>query len=396
MPLYAGVCETNITPWIGTQMTGYGWVPQTSLAIHDELYARAIVLDDGDRRVCLLTADILGVSVSLADEIRTLVARATRTVKAAVMLNCSHTHGGPHTGVSVVGAPDAQYLYALIQKLVGVATQAAGLLVPIHLTYGETSTQIGVNRRLPTPDGKTILAPNYSGAVLPLTQNLIVNGADGRTLAMLFSHACHPTTLDARNRNITGDWPGAAVAHLKRKFQKEGADSGIHESALPLFLQGCCGDIDPVRRGDWEAMEENGRQIAESAHAARWNAHGRLDETLSFAETTLQLPVLSSAGDSGARTLPFSIQRLTLGGVSFLGFPAEMFVQYALDYRTRNNASVFLLGNTNGCLGYFPTTEEHHRGGYEIDEAHQYYGKPSFSPECEALVRDAIHSMLAG
>ena len=118
------------------------------------------------------------------------------------------------------------------------------------------------------------------------------------------------------------------------------------------------------------------------------------NETLSFEETTLQLPVLPSTGDSEEDALSFSIQRLTLGGVSFLGFPAEMFVQYALDYRTRNSASVFLLGNTNGCLGYFATAEEYHRGGYEIEEAHQYYGKPKFGPDSEPLVREAIHSLL--
>ena len=371
-------------------MTGFGWTPRHSEAIHDDLYGRALVLENGVARLCILTADLLGVPVSLSDRLRDAVASVIGTDKKSVLFNCSHTHGGPHTGVSTVGEPDTHYLYFLTQKLIGAALQASRNLVPAHLTYGETSAQIGVNRRLTLPDGKTILAPNYRGAVLPTVQNLIVNRADGKTMAMLFSHACHPTTIGAGNREITGDWPGAAVSHLKRRFQKEGAESGVLEDAIPFFLQGCSGDIDPARRGDWEAMRENGEQIAEAAHAARWNAHGRLDETLFANEAKLALPVIE--GDRS--DTPFELQRLDLGGVSLIGFPAEIFAQTALDLRELSPASAFYLGNTNGCLGYLGSAEEFQRGGYEIEEAHKYYGAPQFSPEAEFFLRAAVTELM--
>ena len=395
MPLFSGVCETNITPPIGTQMTGYGWTPQTCNAVHDELYARALVIDDGFTRLALITADLLGLPEELVGMIRQGVANELGTHVSCVMICCSHTHGGPHTGVSAIGAPDPFIETLLLRKLIGVAKQAASLLVPVHLTYGESSAQIGVNRRRTLSDGNTLLEPNYSGAVAPIVQTLIVNGANGKTLAMLFSHACHPTTLEGENRGVTADWPGAAAAALKRKFQKEGAENGIEQNAIPFFLQGCCGDIDPVRRGSWEAMEENGAQIAEAAHAARWSAHGRLEETLSAQEITLALPTLSKDSSIASPDLPFAIQRLTLGGVSFIGFPAEVFVRYQNDFRSQSSAPLFLISCTNGCLGYLPTADEYPRGGYEIEEAHRYYGKPMFAPECERIVREGVAELLS-
>ncbi len=394
MSLFAGVCETNITPPIGTQMTGYGWAPHACFAIHDELYARALVVDDGFTRVVLITADLLGLPEAMAKTIRQSVAEELGTDVSGVMICCSHTHGGPHTGVSTVGTPDPFIETLIIRKLVGAAKQASSSLVPVHLTYGESSAQIGVNRRKTLPNGFATLEPNYAGAVAPIVQTLIVNGANGKTLAMLFSHACHPTTLEGENRSVTADWPGAAVAALKKRFQKEGAENGIEQYALPFFLQGCCGDINPVRRGSWEAMEENGAQIAEAAHAARWSAHGRLEEVLSAEEITISLPTLSDDPSVVPPEVQFKIQRLSLGGVSLIGFPAEMFVRYQNDFRAMSAAPLFLISCSNGCLGYMPTADEYGRGGYEIEEAHRYYGKPMFAPESEERVRRGVEGLL--
>lgn len=394
MPLFAGVCETNITPPIGTQMTGYGWVPQTCLSIHDELFARALVIDDGFTRLVLITADLLGLPETMVKMIRQTVSEELETDASSVMICCSHTHGGPHTGVSAIGTLDPFIKTLIIRKLTGAAKQASLSLVPVHLTYGESSAQIGVNRRKTLPAGRTVLGLNYAGVVAPIVQTLLVNGANGKTLAMLFSHACHPTTLEAENRSVTADWPGAAVAALKRRFQKEGAENGIEQHAVPFFLQGCCGDINPVRKGSWEAMEENGEQVAEAAHAARWSAHGRLEEVLSAEEITISLPTLSDEPSVAPTDCPFTIQLLSLGGVSLIGFPAEMFVRYQNDFRAMSVAPLFLISCSNGCLGYMPTADEYARGGYEIEEAHRYYGKPRFAPECEEIVRRGVEGLL--
>src|SRR5262249_49102804 len=154
------------------------------------------------------------------------------------------------------------------RKLIGAAKQAAENLYPAHLTYGECSAQIGVNRRQTRPAGNTILGLDYGGPVAPTVQTLCVNGADGRTFALLFCHACHPTTMGGENLAIPADWPGAAVAHLKARFRAEAGDSGIAPDALPFGLQGCCGDINPRLRSNWEAVAASGRAIADAAHTA--------------------------------------------------------------------------------------------------------------------------------
>ena len=443
MPLYAGVAETNITPPLDIWLGGYSRRPTGAVGVLDELFARALVLDDGNQRLVLLTADIAAFPPALVAQVRAEIATRLGTVPHAVLLHATHTHNGPHLGTyRAMGTVDAPYVDVLARKLTGVARQAAANLRAAHLTYGESSAQIGVNRRVTNGEGLTVLGANYSGPIAPTVQVLCVNGADGRMFAMLFSHACHPTTLPREELRFSADWPGAAGAALRARFQREAADSGIAEDAVPLFFQGCCGDINPLRRGDREALLDNGRQIATAAHTARWNAHGRLDATLEAAEMTVELPLLPSSSlevcdrqlaeaevhlergrDTGADTgtlrelqaqldwaverralalhpsplptQPFTIQRLRLGGVPLLGFPAEMFVGYQLDFTAQFRAPLLVLGTTNGCWNYLPTADEYARGGYEVEDACKYYGNTMFAPESDPRVREAVARLLA-
>jgi neutral ceramidase len=442
VPLYAGVAETNITPPLDIRLAGYARRSTGAVGVLDELSARALVLDDGKQRLVLVTADVAAFPAAMVTQVRCEIAMRLGTVPQAILLHATHTHNGPHLGVyRAMGPVDAPYVAMLTRKLTGVARQAAAALQPAHLTYGESSAQIGVNRRATDAEGRTVLGANYGAPVVPTVQTLCVNGADGRMFAMLFSHACHPTTLPREELRFSADWPGAAVAALRDRFQREAADSGIAADAIPMFFQGCCGDIDPLRRGDREAVLVNGRQIAEAAHTARWNAHGRLDAVLDAVETTIDLPLLTEssveacdqmaaeatlqlqqAADRGAdpgtlsdlqaqcdwaaerreralqpvqaQTQPFRIQKLMLGGVPLLGFPAEMFSAYQLEFAAQLRAPLLVLGYANGCWNYLPTAVDYARGGYEVESACRYYGNPMFAPASEMRVREAVDRLL--
>ncbi len=389
MPLYSGVCETNITPPPGIWMGGYAARSGAALGVHDELIARAFVVDDGTIRAVIVAADVIAFPFEMSQRIRQEIADALATTPDAVLLNASHTHGSPLTGIyRAMGEPDAAYLSVMERKIIGAAQQAAALLAPCHLTYGVSAAQIGVNRRCTASDGKTALGENYAGAVIPQVQALCATGLDGTLIALLFSHACHPTTMGGENRLYTADWCGAAVSLLAQKFASEANASGSPQPTVPIFLQGCAGDINPLRRGDWGAVRENGRQIAVAADAARWNAHGRLSDTIEAKEITIELPC-----QDGTR-LGFAIQHLALGGIHILGFPGEMFAQYALDFARRTQEPVIALGSTNGCHGYIPTAEEFPRGGYEVVESAEFYQTPRLTPECDPLIREAVNRLL--
>ena len=55
--LQAGFAKVKITPPMGTPMAGY-YFDRISNAVHDDLYAKALVLDDGERRWALVACDL--------------------------------------------------------------------------------------------------------------------------------------------------------------------------------------------------------------------------------------------------------------------------------------------------------------------------------------------------
>src|SRR5689334_882485 len=95
--LRAGAARVEITPPIGIDLTGYLARQNPSDSVRDPLFVRALVLDDGDSQVALVSCDLLGFDRDLVDEIRDRIAAATRIPAPNVMLACTHTHGGPAT-----------------------------------------------------------------------------------------------------------------------------------------------------------------------------------------------------------------------------------------------------------------------------------------------------------
>ena len=95
----AGVSKVCITPPVGTWQGGYGARRHPSVGVHDDLFARALVLagDDGAPAGAVVAVDISGLSHDLADAARRRAGRATGIPAGSIALCASHTHGGPAT-----------------------------------------------------------------------------------------------------------------------------------------------------------------------------------------------------------------------------------------------------------------------------------------------------------
>ncbi len=434
MPLYAGVCETNITPPVGVWMSGYAFRSTGSVGVHDELYARALALTNGRVTLAVISTDLIGLDQDLVARVRSGVEAQLGIPAGAVMVNSTHTHGGPSTcSYNAMGPRDEAYVDVLARKLIGTVKQAVGRMQPASVGFGRAPVQIGVNRRQPM--GGTIrIGANFAGPVDTDVRVLVVRDSRGEPFAAAFSHACHGTTMGGDNLQTTGDWCAAACEAVKR--ETAGA-------VTPLFLQGCCGNINPYPRGTFEHVRAHGDKVGlavleamEGSRAARLAE----PEDLDFEETTIELPLipppareecqarldgarkdleaertggnvgrilhaegmvnfaekqLSLCGqDAEALRTPFLMQRLTVAGHHLLGMPGEVMVQYALDFDRQSRMPVLVLGYTNGVLNYVPTAADYELGGYEVSDAYVYYNSLMFASDCEKLIREAAYDLL--
>jgi len=390
--------EAAITPPVGTPLLG---PTRPSTGVHDGLYARALVLGDGDgTRVALVTLDLIGLDFSLADEVRREVTRATGIT--FVLLNCSHTHSAPFTipwsvtGYAWLQAEGRPWRDNLPGRVTQAVSEAAAGLQEAALSAGRAPAQIGLNRRLPR-DGGVVMAPNPNGTVVPWVDVLRVDDARGRPMALLYSHACHPVAVHAESTLISADFPAFAGQALRERL---GSD------VLPLFAQGCGASLntDPLA-GGFEAAERAGRKLGEAAVAAAEEAAPLPDAALRMASLRLQLPLadwpplaecdrgiahlqarLAGAEDWSVRNtllalrdlreraaraeeqcLRFDLQGVRIGDEwCLVAMPHEVVADYQLWAQAASPAPATMVwGYTNGCESYVPTDADLAQGGYE-------------------------------
>ena len=73
--LKVGVSQVNITPWSDVQVAGAVGVRRQARAVLDPLFARAIVLDNGSKKLCLVSGDLTIVARDASDTIRDTAAQ---------------------------------------------------------------------------------------------------------------------------------------------------------------------------------------------------------------------------------------------------------------------------------------------------------------------------------
>jgi hypothetical protein len=150
--LSIGIGEVNYTPEVGLDMAGnYRGNDYASRGVHDSLYAKAIVVANGQgEKAALLTVDICFIPKESVEMMRAYIASNTTIKPGNVMIMATHTHSGP---VADLDAPKAKEYLARAASAVVVAEKD---LKPGVLSVGRANeARISHNRRLKCKDGTT-------------------------------------------------------------------------------------------------------------------------------------------------------------------------------------------------------------------------------------------------
>ena len=127
--LKAGFSKINITPPLGTTMTGFGnrdW-DHGCEGIHDDLFARALYLNHEGKEVLIMGFDLLFFSRDEADRFRGAIGRILDLSPKDIILNTSHNHTGPKVGTWYYTPPEPYYLLQLESAILKGALEAKTL-----------------------------------------------------------------------------------------------------------------------------------------------------------------------------------------------------------------------------------------------------------------------------
>ncbi|MGH9524739.1 MAG: hypothetical protein ACRD3E_19625, partial [Terriglobales bacterium] len=92
--LRAGAAQVVITPPKGAPMAGY-YVIRIAQGTHDDLYAKAIVFEEGGIKVALAACDVVFLPRDVTEKARQIIAQKTEIAPDHVMISATHDHTGP-------------------------------------------------------------------------------------------------------------------------------------------------------------------------------------------------------------------------------------------------------------------------------------------------------------
>lgn len=373
--LLAGVESLDITPSDPVAMSGFAARTEPSSGTHDPLSVRALVVD----RTALITVDVVGLHEDLCARVR---ASVRRWVDHAI-IHATHTHSGPTSMPGRLGTGlDEDWLTHVESSCVEAVRRAAMSREPVVVSagYGD-DPNIGRNRRRP------------GGPVDDALPVLRLSRPDSTNLALLVSYACHPVVLSAQNSLLSADYPGV----VRRRLE---ASTG----ATALFVTSCAGDINTghaldgrpadLRHRTFARCEDIGRRIADAALRSAPTPGVQLVDA---AHQAVAIPLEQSSPnnpacradlradtppDAASSTWEARVSAFRWGPAVIVALPGEPFSQASLDIRRQLSSIagaeiVAVLGYSDGCPGYFPACDEYALGGYEVEQAHHYYGMPS-------------------
>ena len=405
-----GLAAAPITPEGQIRLSGYASRSEPSTGVLADLYAKAMALQDSDgHRALLITADVIGFPAPFAEAICKQIIEETGLKRHQILLNPSHTHTGPVTGMLEsrgFGLSDEEretvraYSTKLRNRLVDLAVAALADMKPARLSLGSGRAEFVMNRREKTDRGIRlgVNPEGYRDKTVPV---LRVETPEGRLRAVVFGCACHNTTMTGKELRISGDYAGFAQEYIEDE----------HPGVQAMFMIGCAGDANPNPRGTAEIALEHGRalggEVCRVLASELQPVSGPLAVELEWAEAPLaavpsrELIEQMAAGpgylahnatrmlealDAGT-TLPESyptpIAVWQFGDdLTLVALSGEVVSDYVrLVQSALGSKGLWIAGYSNDVFGYLPSKQVIADGGYETRGLFDKIGY--FAPEAE-------------
>lgn len=361
-PLKAGVAQQIITPAMNMWMAGYASRKKPAEGKVQELYAKALALEDvAGKRFVFVTLDLIGILPSLRMRMEEKVQKAYGLPPESILLNASHTHSGPEYRVEKGREKEAQeYTAFLEERMMKVIGDAITDLKPAAVSWSRSRCGFAMNRRLPSPTGYQN-SPNPDGPVDHEVPVLQVVSPEGQARAVLFGYACHNTCLG--EFQYCGDYAGYAQEYLQEN----------RPGFVALFMNGCSGDQNPYpRRGGvvpgltaLDLAKMHGRSLSNAVEVAmqvpKRVVGGRIRAayekvSLDYAPEKKRAPHL------------YPVQVARFGeALTVVALGSETTVDYSIRLKRElsKDSATWVAGYSNDYTGYVPSLRVLKEGGYE-------------------------------
>jgi hypothetical protein len=363
----AGTSRISITPEEPVRMSGYAARTEPFKGVHDDIYASAVVFDNGLIKTCIITADVIGFSHEYVDQTKGMIETETGISAENILITAAHNHGGPTTRAYGGEATEYEvnYVETLQKKMVQIVKDSEGKLQPVKIGVAKGTCKMNVNRRARHAEGGIWLGRNPEGICDDEVGVIRLDNMEGTTIGLLVNWPCHATTGGQENYMITGDWPGAAAREVEKAYP----------DAVVLVSAGASGDINPIYgpNNSFDDIDAIGQTLA--SEVIRISADVK---TYPVKDLTVSNKVIKASGKkTSASRMPdvsldpgpevdIRISSFKIGSTLIAGISGELMNEIGLQVKEESPyKNTFIYTHCNGNSGYLCTDISYKEGGYE-------------------------------
>jgi neutral ceramidase len=382
-PLRAGASRVDISPTPDMFPIPQG--VQTLADVHDPIYARALVLDNGSTKVALLSVDTAG--MPNAGEAVQAVADELKIPASHISIASTHDHSTPTFG----GGPNNNYdrkpyLELMKKGVVEAARQANAGLQSARIGFGTGKAYVNTNRDQKIGDSyKMGYAPE--GPTDKTVDVILITNSAGNPIAVWSNYAVHGVvmfiskTKDGKSE-VNGDLPGWTARYVEDRMKGvvNVWTSGAAGDQNPIFMSTYNQDAPDVHdegAAGWAILDVLSRRLGEEIVRVAGNIQNTTDKAVLWGEdTTVTCPgrkfVASSPAPAGMPNSPTSVSAtgsmvdsdpvviplglIMINDIALANVSGEVFNEISQrlkrDSLFDRTAMVTLV---NGSLGYIPS-----------------------------------------
>ncbi len=387
--LRAGWAKVNITPAAPTPMAGYGnRRGRPFVTVHDSLYIRAMVIDNGGVQAAIIAADLLIIPPTV-----TKILKEKLTAKEIpfdqVFFGATHSHnsvGGWGTGISGLffsGKYDQATVDRLADAIFQAIVNAKAKLEPARIMYLESRDSLDIRNRL----------VGEEGGIDPEVRSIAFVKNNGEK-AILSSYGAHSTVIDSKNMKLSRDYPGVLVDSLERKYN------------FAMYVAGAVGSMGPVEKGtdDFDQMKNQAHGIQMAI--AQSDTVTEPEKPVLRAVTiplplrdpsprmTMDIVLRSWAFKKAFGDYPVYVKALRIGNVLMVGMPCDFSGELVagLDaYAKTKGLNLMVTSFNGGYVGYITHDKYFDRDEYET-KTMSWYG-PYNGAYFQEVIKDIIDKL---
>lgn len=402
----ASVVKINITPATPKQLLGYG--ARLSTGVHDSIYHRIVVLDDGITQFYLVSSELCLMSPSEYDHVAAMLQKKLGIDPVNFWWTVTHTHSAPEVGVPGLAEVfmgdrykhpvDTAYTSFIEKSILDGIVEARRRLGPARMGVGWGFSQANINRRAIDINGRATIGLNPDGAVDRRIGLIRIDKHDGSPLVLIANYAIHGTVLGGQFVEISGDVQGNVAEYVEQQIGVplvfiNGA-AGNMAPIYSVYPDPASGHLDQFRVLLGERILDANRNIIPTTDSVRLftgalTIESPRKEGLNWPS---YLSSYSPESRNGVKMVKLPVRFLRINNnVAIWAAPLELFCEISNEIRDKSPFPfTFYYGYTNGWLGYLPAKDAWKHGGYEVDVV------SAFTPVMSDNIIDSVVSYLKG